>query len=170
MPGPTGNGTLPGTVIVPGAAQPETGTATATGASPTATRTSPTATRTTPAPTGTGAVTWIQTGTAGGKSDVLVDQNGCALYLNTSDTSTTTDVSTSDETTWIPVTAPAQVRGGGLDQAKLGTFQRPNGKTQVTYNGHQLYRYSGDQAPGEAKGQGVDGKYWLVGKNGDPVR
>jgi predicted lipoprotein with Yx(FWY)xxD motif len=112
----------------------------------------------------------IQVGTAGGKSNVLVDQNGCALYLNTSDTSTTTDVSTSAETTWIPVTVPAEVRGSGLDPAKLGTFQRPSGKTQVTYNGHQLYRFSGDHAPGDANGQGVDGKYWLVGQNGNPVQ
>jgi predicted lipoprotein with Yx(FWY)xxD motif len=101
---------------------------------------------------------------------VLVDQNGCALYLNVNDTATSTACDATCEITWIPLTAPAQVRGSGLDQGKVGTFQRPSGKTQVTYNGHQLYRFAGDRAPGEAKGQGVNDTWWLVGANGDPVK
>jgi predicted lipoprotein with Yx(FWY)xxD motif len=115
-------------------------------------------------------VTTLQVGTAGGKSGVIVDQSGCALYLNTNDTATSTACDTACEQTWIPVTGPAEVRGTGLDQSKVGTFQRPSGKTQVTYNGHQLYRFIGDRAPGEAKGQGIDGIWWLVGANGEPVR
>jgi predicted lipoprotein with Yx(FWY)xxD motif len=115
-------------------------------------------------------MTTIKVGTAGGKSGVLVDQNGCALYLDTSDTPSTTDVNTAMEVTWPPVVEPAQVSGPGLDAAKLGVFTRPDGKKQVTYNGHQLYRFIGDKAPGEAKGQGIDGKFFLVGQNGEPAR
>jgi predicted lipoprotein with Yx(FWY)xxD motif len=111
----------------------------------------------------------VRVGEAGGKRDVLVDQNGCALYLNTSDTPERTDVSNDQERTWIPITAPIQVTGE-LDQSKVGTFTRPDGERQATYNGHQLYRFAGDRAPGEAKGQGVDGKFFLIGKNGEPVR
>jgi predicted lipoprotein with Yx(FWY)xxD motif len=59
---------------------------------------------------------------------------------------------------------------GELDESKVGTFTRPDGERQATYNGHQLYRFAGDRAPGEAKGQGVDGKFFLIGKNGEPVR
>ena len=111
----------------------------------------------------------IRVGEAGGKRDVLVDQNGCALYLNTSDTPERTDVNQDQERTWIPISAPVRVTGD-LDQSKVGTFTRPDGEHQATYNGHQLYRFAGDRAPGEAKGQGVDGKYFLIGKNGEPVR
>jgi predicted lipoprotein with Yx(FWY)xxD motif len=120
-------------------------------------------------PTPTNEQTQIRLGTAGGKSNVLVDGNGCALYLNTSDTSTSTAVDAAAETTWIPVTAPAQVTGTGLDQSKVGTFTRPDGKQQATYNGHQLYRFAGDRAPGQANGQGVDDRYFLIGQNGDAV-
>ena len=88
----------------------------------------------------------------------------------TSDTTTTTDTPQAAEITWIPVQAPAQVSGAGLDQAKVGMFTRPDGKQQVTYNGHQLYRFAGDRAPGEAKGQGVNDKYFLIGQNGEPAR
>lgn len=159
---PTGTApTTGGTVVVPGA-QEATGT-------PTATRTSPTRTGTAPAPGGTAAETTLMLGTAGGKSDVIVDQNGCAVYLNTKDTATSTACDAACEQTWHPVLAPAKVRDG-LDQEKLGTFQRPSGKTQVTYNGHPLYRFAGDRAPGEAKGQGVNDQWFLVNRNGDPAR
>jgi predicted lipoprotein with Yx(FWY)xxD motif len=133
---------------------------------PGAMATSPTGTHgSAPATVPTGTTT-LRVGTAGGKTDVLVDQNGCALYLNTSDTNQSTDVSPAAEAVWIPVMAPATA-GAGLDQSKVGTFTRPDGIVQATYNGHQLYRFAGDKAPGEANGQGVNGKYFLVGQNGD---
>ena len=143
--------------VVPGAAQQETGT-------PTGTHTGPTATQ-------PGAVaTTLRLGDAGGKSNVLVDGNGCALYLNTRDTGNSTAVDQDEESTWIPVPAPARVDSPGLEQGDVGTFTRPDGERQVTYKGHQLYRFAGDRAPGEAKGQGVDGTFFLVGQNGEPVR
>jgi predicted lipoprotein with Yx(FWY)xxD motif len=145
-----------------------TGTASPTG--PTATGTRPSVENVPGAAQTTEAVqVTIRVGEAGGKRDVLVDQNGCALYLNTSDTPERTDVSPDQERTWIPIHAPVQVTGE-LDQSKVGTFTRPDGVRQATYNGHQLYRFAGDRAPGEAKGHGVDGKFHLINKNGDPVR
>jgi predicted lipoprotein with Yx(FWY)xxD motif len=132
---------------------------------PQAATTTPSGTASAPA-----AQTTLRLGTAGGKSDVLVDQNGCALYLNTQDTSERTDTQAAAESTWIPVPAPAHVSGAGLDQSKVGSFTRPGGMSQATYDGHQLYRFAGDRAPGQANGQGVDGKYFLVGQNGQPVR
>jgi predicted lipoprotein with Yx(FWY)xxD motif len=40
--------------------------------------------------------------------------------------------------------------------------KRSNGATQVTYNGHPLYTYVGDSAPGQASGNDVklNGGFW----------
>jgi hypothetical protein len=45
----------------------------------------------------------------------------------------------------------------------LGTVKRPEGKMQVTYKGTPLYTFTGDQQPGETKGQGIkDVGTWSV--------
>ena len=49
-----------------------------------------------------------------------------------------------------PATAGAGVTG------KLGTIKRSDGSTQATFNGHPLYTYVGDTAPGQAKGNGIN--------------
>jgi predicted lipoprotein with Yx(FWY)xxD motif len=36
---------------------------------------------------------------------------------------------------------------------KLGTSRRSDGATQATYDGHPLYTYIADIAPGQARGQ-----------------
>jgi predicted lipoprotein with Yx(FWY)xxD motif len=49
-----------------------------------------------------------------------------------------------------PATAGAGVTG------KLGTITRTNGSMQATYNGHPLYTFTGDTAPGQASGNGLN--------------
>jgi predicted lipoprotein with Yx(FWY)xxD motif len=100
---------------------------------------------------------------------VLVDQNGCALYLNVNDTSSSSACDTACETTWPPASGPGQA-GSGVNAQNLGTFTRQNGWSQVTYYDHQLYYYSRDTAPGQANGQGQNQTWYLVGQNGEPVR
>jgi predicted lipoprotein with Yx(FWY)xxD motif len=39
---------------------------------------------------------------------------------------------------------------------KLGTIKRSDGTMQATYNGHPLYTYNGDTAPGQAHGNNVN--------------
>jgi predicted lipoprotein with Yx(FWY)xxD motif len=108
-------------------------------------------------------------GTAGGKSNVLVDGNGCALYINAQDTTSSTACDTTCEQTWRPVVAPVQA-GSGVTAANLGSWQRPSGTNQATYFGHQLYRFTGDTAPGQANGQGQNQTWWLIGADGEPVQ
>jgi predicted lipoprotein with Yx(FWY)xxD motif len=38
----------------------------------------------------------------------------------------------------------------------LATITRSDGSAQATYNGHPLYTYVSDTAPGQAKGNGVN--------------
>ena len=49
---------------------------------------------------------------------------------------------------------------------------RSDGSTQVTYDGHPLYTYSGDPAPGDTNGQGVNtfgALWWVVAPDGKVV-
>jgi hypothetical protein len=62
--------------------------------------------------------------------------------------------------------------GSGINGADLGTTKRSNGSEQVTYNGHPLYYYIGDQTPGATSGEGSDGfgaRWWLVGPSGNAI-
>ena len=54
--------------------------------------------------------------------------------------------------------------GSGLTASKVGTTKRSDGKPQVTYNGHPLYRFAGDQKAGDTSGQGVNafGGIWYA--------
>ncbi|HEY0391354.1 MAG TPA: hypothetical protein VGC63_06560 [Solirubrobacterales bacterium] len=54
---------------------------------------------------------------------------------------------------WHPLTVPAGVRPTG--PVKLGTIERPEGGTQVTYKGRPLYRFGADAKAGEANGEGI---------------
>jgi predicted lipoprotein with Yx(FWY)xxD motif len=61
-------------------------------------------------------------------------------------------------------TAGAAVAGPGVSASKLGTTTRGDGSTQVTYNGHPLYYYVADTAPGQTTGQAISqfGAEWDV--------
>jgi predicted lipoprotein with Yx(FWY)xxD motif len=57
---------------------------------------------------------------------------------------------------WPPLRATGKpVVGTSLSASRIGTTARADGKPQVTYNGHPLYLYQGDQKPGDTNGEGV---------------
>jgi predicted lipoprotein with Yx(FWY)xxD motif len=62
---------------------------------------------------------------------------------------------------WHPLIAPSSGAPSGV--GSLGTVKRPEGTVQVTYKGTPLYTFTGDQQPGETKGQGIkDVGTWSV--------
>jgi predicted lipoprotein with Yx(FWY)xxD motif len=82
-----------------------------------------------------------------------------------SDKGTTSDCYDTCATKWPPLTTtgPVTVTGQYTVQKDLDTITRTDGTKQVTYGGHPLYYFTGDTAPGQITGQGVDGTWFLIG-------
>ena len=95
----------------------------------------------------------LKTATIGGVT-VLTNAKGFTLYWFAPDTPTTSKCNGSCLTYWPPVKGPATA-GAGVT-GKLATIKRSDGSVQATYNGHPLYTYVADTAPGQAKGNGLN--------------
>jgi predicted lipoprotein with Yx(FWY)xxD motif len=52
---------------------------------------------------------------------------------------------------------------GAALPGRVGAIKRTDGTEQLTYNGHPLYTYIGDSAPGQASGNNLNlnGGLWL---------
>ena len=99
-----------------------------------------------------------------GAGTVLASSRGLTLYYYSSDkphsgTSACTGVCA---TAWPPLAAPVKAPAGARLPGRLGVITRPNGVKQVTLNGYPLYLYTGDKAPGQAKGNGVGGSWHVI--------
>jgi predicted lipoprotein with Yx(FWY)xxD motif len=96
---------------------------------------------------------------------ILVDAKGQTLYLFQADKGTASTCNGACATAWPPLTTTGKPTvGPGLTASKLGTTKRSDGSTEVTYNGHPLYTFVGDSAPGQTTGQGTQafGAAWYV--------
>jgi predicted lipoprotein with Yx(FWY)xxD motif len=102
---------------------------------------------------------------------ILVDSKGFTVYDFHKDKGTTSSCYGACAEGWPPVlTEGAPSSGEGAMAGELGTTQRKDGTTQVTYAGHPLYTFAGDSKPGEANGNDVDafGAEWYALKgNGE---
>jgi predicted lipoprotein with Yx(FWY)xxD motif len=101
----------------------------------------------------------LKTAKVGGAT-VVTNAKGLTLYWFVPDTATTSKCNASCATFWPPVKGPATA-GAGVT-GKLATITRADGSAQATYNGHPLYTYVGDHAPGQATGNGlnINGGVW----------
>lgn len=100
-------------------------------------------------------------------AQVLVNSQGMTLYWFVPDTSTASKCSGSCATFWPPVKGP--VTAGAGVSGQLSTITRSDGSTQATYDGHPLYTYAADTAPGQAKGNGLNasgGVWWMMEVSG----
>jgi predicted lipoprotein with Yx(FWY)xxD motif len=113
--------------------------------------------------TGSGAATVDVRSTGLGK--ILVDSKGMTLYLFEKDTGPKSTCSGACASAWPPFTTNGTPKAGsGATGSMIGTTKRSDGTTEVTYNGHPLYYYAGDQQPGDTNGQNLDqfGAEWYV--------
>ena len=97
--------------------------------------------------------TALRTATIGGTT-VLTNAKGFTLYWFVPDTSTKSNCNAGCASFWPPVKGPATA-GSGVT-GKLATIKRDDGSTQASYDGHPLYTYVADTAPGQAKGNGIN--------------
>jgi predicted lipoprotein with Yx(FWY)xxD motif len=99
---------------------------------------------------------------SGSSQTILTNNPGRTLYYFKDDTATRSACTGTCIQTWPPLlsssgTAPTNSALPGT----LGILNDANG-AQVTYNGHPLYTYSGDQAPGDTHGEGIEGKWHVA--------
>jgi predicted lipoprotein with Yx(FWY)xxD motif len=89
-----------------------------------------------------------------GDTTVLTNSKGFTLYLFVPDGTGRSVCYGSCAAYWPPVTGKPEA-GPGVT-GTLGTTMRTDGSLQVTYDGHPLYTYVGDSAPGQANGNGLN--------------
>ena len=106
-----------------------------------------------PAPAATGTGTVLKTTTIGGTT-VLTNAKGFTLYSFAPDTPAASKCYGSCAVYWPPVTGTTAA-GQGVP-GKVTTITRTDGSHQLTYNGHPLYTYIGDTAPGQARGNDIN--------------
>jgi predicted lipoprotein with Yx(FWY)xxD motif len=85
---------------------------------------------------------------------VVTNDRGFTLYWFVPDTASKSNCNGTCAAYWPPVTG-SPAAGPGVT-GKLGTIMRSNGLTQATYDGHPVYTYIGDAAPGQANGNDID--------------
>ena len=117
------------------------------------------------------------------KKSIVVDGKGRTVYMWTTDTGGTSYCTVDYgpppcSKLWPPVRSQgAPLAGKGVIASKLGTIKRTDGRTQVTYNRHPLYYFSGccgygpgDRKPGDVKGQRFFDVWFVLSPKGTPIR
>jgi predicted lipoprotein with Yx(FWY)xxD motif len=104
---------------------------------------------------------------------ILVDARGRTLYLFARDTNGRSACSGACAVYWPPLIASGKLHAvAGARASLLGTTRRADGRLQVTYRRHPLYRYAGDSQKGQTSGQGLDasgGKWWVLSPAGNKI-
>jgi predicted lipoprotein with Yx(FWY)xxD motif len=127
-----------------------------------------------PPPNAEEGTVFVSLGSADGLGQILVDSEGHTLYAFSDDGDGTPTCEGACAKAWPPLldeTGEPQP-SNGTAAARLGTVERPDGTTQVTYAGHPLYTFAGDKQPGEANGdrESAFGGTWTALKgNGTPA-
>jgi predicted lipoprotein with Yx(FWY)xxD motif len=96
---------------------------------------------------------------------VLVDARGRTLYRFQKDKRSRSACYGACAAYWPPLVSVARPRAaGGVRAALLRSSKRTDGKRQVTYAGHPLYRFIGDTKAGQTTGEGLTdfGAAWHV--------
>jgi len=100
-----------------------------------------------------------------GLGRVVSDSRGFVLYMFLGDKGKRSSCYGSCAAYWPAVLTKATPKASaGAKSGLLGTTRRKDGKLQVTYAGHPLYRFALDSKAGQTKGEGLDdfGAHWYA--------
>lgn len=103
---------------------------------------------------------------------ILVGPDEMTLYNFDADTQGEAESACDDDCAdaWPALTVDDTPVAGTDVTAELTTFEREGGTMQVTANGWPLYYFTGDEAPGDTEGQGVNDVWWVLRADGTPIR
>jgi predicted lipoprotein with Yx(FWY)xxD motif len=100
---------------------------------------------------------------------ILTDGEGNTLYMYAPDSAGVPTCTGGCASAWPPYLFNREVVVGDGLQADLFTTVPGNGATQLTYNGHPLYFFGGDSAPGDTNGQGSGGVWFVLDADGNQI-
>ena len=94
----------------------------------------------------------------------MVDASGRTLYRYDKDMagSGSSACNGACAVAWPPALVTGQPSAGSGVAGTLSVITRADGTQQVALDGHPLYRYSGDQNPGDTTGDGFGGIWHIV--------
>ena len=105
--------------------------------------------------------------TSSSLGEIVVDGEGRTLYLFTADNGTTSACTGGCATAWPALVAPVTAGSGVTGVVTEAT--QADGAKQIALNGHLLYYYAADAAPGATSGQGVGGQWYVVDGAGNAI-
>ena len=118
----------------------------------------------------------IQTNTMVKSSDhpelgtILTEASGRTVYLFTIDERSKSTCSRGCALAWPPLLTVGDPEAEeGVANERLGSIEREDGYTQVTYNGWPLYYFAPDEKPGDTMGQRVGDVWYVVSLAGEAV-
>jgi predicted lipoprotein with Yx(FWY)xxD motif len=103
-----------------------------------------------------------------GLGTILVNSEGFTLYVFEVDVDGESTCYESCADKWPAVPASTDI-GSDLDASLFGSVSRTDGPDQLTINGQPLYTYAPDSQPGDTKGQGVGGVWFVVNSSGATI-
>jgi predicted lipoprotein with Yx(FWY)xxD motif len=99
--------------------------------------------------------------------------NGDTLHVFEQDSGTASACIGACAVNWPPLRVHGTpLVGSGATPSDVGTAARPDGMSQLTYNGHPLYTFVNDTKPGDTNGGGINafgGSWFAVSPAGDKV-
>ena len=112
----------------------------------------------------TAATVTLRSETVAPLGHVLAGNSGRTLYYLTLESSSRILCVGSCNTKWFPYIVAGStttVQGAGVNGSVASTI-RPDGQRQLTFSGHPVYFYYRDHATGQARGEGVDGTWFVL--------
>jgi len=102
--------------------------------------------------------------------EILTDGDGRTLYQFTVDEPGVSNCRGDCVVAWPPLLSDGVPQAAGaIDPMLLGTIERDDGSTQVTYDSWPLYVSVADEVPGDLNGLGVNDVWFVVAPDGTMI-